>query len=194
MLGEALQLWRGPALADLEFEPFAPAEIARLEEMRLGAIEQRLEADLALGRHDEVVAELETLIGRNPLREHFRHQLMLALYRSARQAEALDAYRRARQELADELGLEPSESLKQLEAAILRQDPELALALRMSLEEDRARQERERKTQEDAEGKTALDSVPEGSESQPLLDSNGEATGSGEQKKDKDHDDKMNTD
>ena len=127
-LRDALALWRGAPLADLAYEEFAQAEIARLEEMRLGAIEQRLEADLALGRHDEVVPELETLIARNPVRERFRHQLMLALYRSARQAEALDAYRRARQELADELGLEPSESLKQLEAAILRQDPELALA------------------------------------------------------------------
>jgi DNA-binding SARP family transcriptional activator len=127
-LRDALALWRGPPLADLAYEEFAQAEIARLEEMRLGAIEQRLEADLALGRHDELVAELETLIAHHPLRERFRYQLMLALYRSARQAEALDAYRRARQELADELGLEPSESLKQLEAAILRQDPELAPA------------------------------------------------------------------
>lgn len=127
-LRDALGLWRGAPLADLAYEEFAQAEITRLEEMRLGAVEQRLEADLALGRHDELVAELETLIGLHPLRERFRYQLMLALYRSARQAEALDAYRKARQELADELGLEPSESLKQLEAAILRQDPELALA------------------------------------------------------------------
>jgi DNA-binding SARP family transcriptional activator len=128
-LRDALALWRGAPLADLAYEQFAQAEIARLEEMRLGAIEQRLEADLALGRHDELVAELETLIAGHPLRERFRYQLMLALYRSARQAEALDAYRRARQELADELGLEPSESLKRLESAILRQDPELALAV-----------------------------------------------------------------
>ena len=127
-LRDALALWRGAPLADLAYEQFAQAEIARLEEMRLGAVEQRLEADLALGRHDELVAELETLIAHHPLRERFRYQLMLALYRSARQAEALDAYRQARQELADELGLEPSESLKQLEAAILRQDPELLLA------------------------------------------------------------------
>ena len=127
-LRDALALWRGAPLADLAYEEFAQAEIARLEEMQLGAVEQRLEADLALGRHDELVAELETLIARHPLRERFRYQLMLALYRSARQAEALDAYRRAREELAEELGLEPSESLKQLEAAILRQDPELAVA------------------------------------------------------------------
>ena len=127
-LRDALSLWRGAPLADLAYEEFAQAEIARLEEMRLGAIEQRLEAEIALGRHDELVGELETLIARHPLRERFRYQLMLTLYRSARQAEALDAYRRARQELSEELGLEPSESLKQLEAAILRQDPALALA------------------------------------------------------------------
>jgi DNA-binding SARP family transcriptional activator len=127
-LRDALALWRGPPLAELAYEEFAQGEIARLEEMRIEAVEQRVEADLALGRHTEVVAELETLIAQHPLRERFRYQLMLALYRSARQAEALDAYRRARQELSDELGLEPSESLKQLEAAILRQDPGLALA------------------------------------------------------------------
>src|SRR3954471_3881102 len=127
-LGEALALWRGPPLGDLAYEQFAQAEIARLEEMRLGAVELRLESDLALGRHAEVVAELETLVARHPLRERFRYQLMLALYRSGRQAEALEAYRQARQELSDELGLEPSESLKQLEAAILRQDPDLAPA------------------------------------------------------------------
>jgi DNA-binding SARP family transcriptional activator len=127
-LNEALGLWRGPPLADLAYEQFAQAEIARLEEMRLGAVEQRLEADLALGRHSELVADLDTLVARHPLRERFRYQLMLALYRSERQAEALEAYRHARQELSDELGLEPSESLKQLEAAILRQDPALAPA------------------------------------------------------------------
>jgi DNA-binding SARP family transcriptional activator len=127
-LREALGLWRGPPLADLAYEQFAQAEIARLEEMRLGAVEQRLESDLALGRHAELVAELETLVARHPLRERFRYQLMLALYRSERQAEALEAYRQARRELSDELGLEPSESLKRLEAAILRQDPDLAAA------------------------------------------------------------------
>ena len=126
-LREALALWRGPALDDLAYEQFTQAEIARLEEMRLAATEQRLEADLALGRHAELVGELEALVARHPLRERFRHQLMLALYRSERQAEALEAYRRARDELAEELGLEPSESLRRLEAAILRQDAELAL-------------------------------------------------------------------
>ena len=125
-LTEALALWRGPPLADLAYEQFAQAEIARLDEMRLAAVEQRVEADLALGRHAELVPELETLVGRHPLRERFRYQLMLALYRGDRQADALEAYQAARRELSDGLGLEPSESLKQLEAAILRQEPELA--------------------------------------------------------------------
>src|SRR5919202_7021557 len=125
-LGEALGLWRGPPLADLAYEEFAQGEIARLEEMRVAAIEQRVEADLALGRHAELVPELETLVARHPLRERFRHQLMLALYRCDQQADALDAYQRAWHELSDELGLEPSESLKELEAAILRQDADLA--------------------------------------------------------------------
>ena len=125
-LSEALALWRGPPLADLAYEQFAQAEIARLEEMRLTALEQRLDADLALGRHGDLVPELETVIARHPLREHFRYQLMLALYRSDRQADALDAYRAARRELSEGLGLEPSASLRELEAAILRQDPELA--------------------------------------------------------------------
>ena len=125
-LREALALWRGPPLADLAYEQFAQAEIARLEEMRLAVVEQRVEADLALGRHADLVGELETLVGGHPLRERFRYQLMLALYRSDRQADALEAYQAARRELSDGLGLEPSESLKQLEAAILRQEPELA--------------------------------------------------------------------
>jgi DNA-binding SARP family transcriptional activator len=127
-LREALALWRGPALADLAYEPFAQVEIARLEEMRLAVLEQRIEADLALGRHAELVGELEALVTRHPVRERLRRQLMLALYRSARQAEALEAYRAARRELSEELGLEPSEELKRLEQAILRQDPGLDLA------------------------------------------------------------------
>jgi DNA-binding SARP family transcriptional activator len=125
-LTEALALWRGPPLADLAYEQFAQAEIARLDEMRLAVVEQRVEANLALGRHADLVPELETLVGRDPLRERFRYQLMLALYRSDRQADALEAYQAARRELTDGLGLEPSELLKQLEAAILRQEPELA--------------------------------------------------------------------
>jgi DNA-binding SARP family transcriptional activator len=126
-LRDALALWRGPALADLAYEGFAQPEIARLEEMRLAVVEQRIDADLALGRHAGLVGELEALAARHPLREGLRSQLMLALYRSARQAEALEAYRVARRELAEELGLEPSEQLKQLEQAILRQDPALDL-------------------------------------------------------------------
>ncbi len=124
-LGEALALWRGPALADLAYEPFAQAEIARLEELRLTVLEQRIDADLACGWHAELVGELEALVGRHPLREGLRSRLMLALYRSARQAEALDAYRAARRELQEELGLEPSGELRRLEQAILRQDPDL---------------------------------------------------------------------
>jgi DNA-binding SARP family transcriptional activator len=126
-LTEALALWRGPALADLAYESFAQVEIARLEEMRLTVLEQRIDADLARGRDAELVGELEALVARCPLRERLRCQLMLALYRSARQAEALDAYRAARRELQEELGLDPSGELKQLEQAILRQDPALDL-------------------------------------------------------------------
>jgi ADP-ribose pyrophosphatase YjhB (NUDIX family) len=126
-LREALALWRGAALADLAYEGFAQPEIARLEEMRRAAVAQRIDADLALGRHAELIGELESLIARHPLQERLRWQLMLALYRSARQAESLEAYRAARRELAEELGLEPSEQLKQLEQAILHQDPSLDL-------------------------------------------------------------------
>jgi DNA-binding SARP family transcriptional activator len=127
-LRQALALWRGPALADLTYEAFAQAEVARLEELRLAAVEQRIDADLGAGRHADVIGELESLAARHPLREGLRSRLMLALYRSGRQAEALDAYRAARRELAEDLGLEPSEELKRLERAILRQDPALELA------------------------------------------------------------------
>jgi DNA-binding SARP family transcriptional activator len=126
-LRDALALWRGPPLADLAYEPFAQTEIARLEELRLAALEERIDADLACGRHDELIAELESLASVHPLRERLRAQLMLALYRSGRQAEALHAYRAVRGELAEELGLEPGEALRQLEQAILRQDPALEL-------------------------------------------------------------------
>jgi DNA-binding SARP family transcriptional activator len=126
-LREALALWRGPALADLAYEPFAQAEIARLEELRLATLEERVDADLAAGQHADLVGELRALIAAQPLRERFRAQLMLALYRSARQAEALEVYQQARRELLDELGLEPGEALKRLERAILEQDPALDL-------------------------------------------------------------------
>jgi DNA-binding SARP family transcriptional activator len=125
LLREALALWRGEALADLAFEPFARSAIDRLEEIRLAALEQRLEAELALGRHAELTAELEQLVAEHPLRERLRGQLMLALYRSGRQAEALDVYRATREKLVEEFGLEPSAKLRELERAILAQDPSL---------------------------------------------------------------------
>jgi DNA-binding SARP family transcriptional activator len=124
-LREALALWRGPALADLAYESFAQAAIGRMEELRLTALERRLEADLALGRHAELIGELEELIAAEPLRERLRGQLMLALYRCGRQAEALEAYRSTRGALLEGLGIEPSAPLRGLEQAILRQDPEL---------------------------------------------------------------------
>ena len=127
VLGEALAEWRGPALADFAYEPFAQAEIARLEELRLVALEERIEAELGLGRDPEVVGELGALVAEHPHRERTRGQLMLALYRSGRQAEALEAYREGRQVLAEELGLEPSPALQRLQQAILRQDAGLEL-------------------------------------------------------------------
>ena len=125
-LEEALSLWRGPALADLAYEPFAQGEIARLEELHVDAHELLIEAKLALGRHAELVGYLETLIGEHPYRERLRGQLMLALYRSDRQAEALQAYQDARRKLVEELGIEPGERLREIERAILAQDPALA--------------------------------------------------------------------
>src|SRR5438046_1669745 len=121
----ALELWRGPPLADFTFDSFAQAEIARLTELRMAALEERIEADLALGQHDILVGELEALLAENPLRERLRGQLMVALYRSGRQAEALEVYRNGRRALVDELGLEPGRSLQELEGAILRRDPAL---------------------------------------------------------------------
>jgi DNA-binding SARP family transcriptional activator/ABC-type branched-subunit amino acid transport system substrate-binding protein len=124
-LRSALAMWRGPALAEVAYEPFAEAEAARLEELRLAAVEDRVDADLALGRHAALVAELEALVREHPLRERLRGQLMLALYRCGRQADALERYRQGRDALVDELGLEPGRELRDLEAAILRQVPEL---------------------------------------------------------------------
>jgi DNA-binding SARP family transcriptional activator/tetratricopeptide (TPR) repeat protein len=125
LLHEALDLWRGPPLADFTYEPFAQAEIARLEELRLSTLEERLEADLALGGHGSVIGQLEALVREHPLRERLRGQLMLALYRAGRQAEALESFRDARRVLTDELGIVPGPELQRLEGAILRQDPEL---------------------------------------------------------------------
>jgi DNA-binding SARP family transcriptional activator len=124
----ALSLWRGPPLADLAYEPFAQREIARLADLRVAALEQLIEARLAQGRHAEVVGQLETLIGEHPYRERLRALLMLALYRSDRQADALQAYQDARRTLVEELGIEPGQRLRELERAILAQDPGLHLA------------------------------------------------------------------
>jgi predicted ATPase/DNA-binding SARP family transcriptional activator len=124
-LREALALWRGPALDDLASEPFAQLAGAGLEELRLAALEDRIDADLALGSAQELVGELEVLVGAQPLRERLRGQLMLALYRCGRQADALDAHRAARRVLLDELGLEPGPELRRLQQAILDHDPAL---------------------------------------------------------------------
>jgi DNA-binding SARP family transcriptional activator/DNA-binding beta-propeller fold protein YncE len=124
-LRAALALWRGGALDDLAYEAFARADIDRLEELRLQTLEDRIDADLALGRHEALVAELHELVDRHPLRERLRAQLMAALYRCGRQAEALEAYHEARRALIDELGIEPGPALRELEQAILRQDPAL---------------------------------------------------------------------
>ena len=125
ILGEALTLWRGPVLADCDLEPEAQAEAARLEELRAATREERIEADLRLGRHAELVAELEALVAAQPLRERLRGQLMLALYRSDRQADALQEYQRTRRTLDDQLGIEPSPALQRLERAILNHDAAL---------------------------------------------------------------------
>ena len=125
LLAEALALWRGPALADFSYESFVRGEVARLEELRLEAIELRIDAELALGRHARLVGELEQLIAQHPFRERLRGLLMLALYRSGRQAEALEAYQAARETMAQELGIKPTPALRELERAILWQDSEL---------------------------------------------------------------------
>jgi DNA-binding SARP family transcriptional activator len=136
LLGRALSLWRGPALAEFRDEPFARAAGRRLAELRLATLEQRIEADLDLGRHELLVGELEALVEEEPLREQPRRQLMLALYRAGRQAEALGHYRDARRVLVDELGIDPSPRLQELERAILRHDAAL------HEEEDRSRHAR----------------------------------------------------
>ena len=135
LLEDALKLWRGTPLADLAYEPFAQAEIARLEDLRIAAFEQLVEAKLALGRHAEVIGELEALIDEHPYRERLRAQLMLALYRSDRQADALQAYQNARTRLVEELGIEPGERLRELESAVLAQDPALAQPVRLAAPE-----------------------------------------------------------
>jgi DNA-binding SARP family transcriptional activator len=125
ILREGLGLWRGPTLAGLLLESHGREEVAQLDELRLAALMDRIDCDLALGRHEEALGELHVLVGEHPLRERLRAQQMLALYRADRQADALDAYQRARHDLMDELGIEPSESLQRLQQAILRHDPAL---------------------------------------------------------------------
>jgi DNA-binding SARP family transcriptional activator len=127
-LRDALALWRGPALADCAFEAFAQADIRRLEELRLDALEERVEADLELGSGAELVGEIESLVASHPLRERLRGQLMVALYRAGRQAEALQVYHDARRALVDELGIEPGALLQRLYRLILRQDTALERA------------------------------------------------------------------
>ena len=137
----ALALWRGPALTDLATESFARGEIARLEELRTTAQEQLFDAELTEGHHARLVAELEAFVAEHPLRERPRGQLMLALYRSGRQADALEAYRQARETLVEQLGIDPSSELQVLEQAILRQDPSVGFeaAAKPSREPDRRR-------------------------------------------------------
>jgi YVTN family beta-propeller protein len=124
-LRAALALWHGEALSDIGFEPFVQAEATRLEGLRLDAVQDRIDADLATGRGPELVGELERLVAAEPLRERLWAQLMLALYRSGRQTEALDAYRRVRRQLVSELGIEPGPELRDLEGRILAHDPAL---------------------------------------------------------------------
>jgi len=125
-LRQALELWLGPPLADLSAEPIVDAEAPRLDELRLQAVELRNDSELALGRHDALLPELERLIAEQPYRERFREQYVLALYRSGRQKDALEAYRDARSALLDELGIDPGAALRELERGILRHDPALA--------------------------------------------------------------------
>ena len=138
-LRSALALWRGPALANVLYEPFGSSEAERLEERRLLALEDRIDADLELGRSEELIPELEALVCDHPLRERFLGQLMLALYRSGRQAEALAALQAARHRLAEELGLEPGPHLRELERQILQHDPALAVSSARSSRDKRRR-------------------------------------------------------
>jgi DNA-binding NarL/FixJ family response regulator/DNA-binding SARP family transcriptional activator len=127
LLREALALWRGPTLAGLLLESHGRDEVAQLDELRLTALMDRIDCDLALVRHEDVLGELHVLVGEHPLRERFCAQLMLALYRADRQAEALDAYQQARDVLVEELGIEPSPALQRLQKGILIHDPALEL-------------------------------------------------------------------
>jgi DNA-binding SARP family transcriptional activator len=130
LLTEALALWRGPPLAEVAFEDFARAEIRHLDELRLVGLESRIDAELLLGRHADVIGELEALAAEEPTRERFAAQLMLALYRCGRQADALRVYQESRTHLVEELGLEPGPALKSLHAQILEQAHRWRQALR----------------------------------------------------------------
>jgi hypothetical protein len=136
LMREALALWTGPPLAEFTYEPFAEGEIARLTEMRLAATEDLYDAELELGRHGRIVGGLEQLVAAHPLRERLRGQLMLALYRSGRQADALGTYQDARRALVEELGIEPSPALQALHSSILRQETALSPALRPHADDD----------------------------------------------------------
>src|SRR5205823_4003443 len=140
-LRSALALWRGPALADVLYEPFAAIEAERLEQRRLIALEDRIDADLALGRSGELVPELEALVAEHPFRERVLGQLVLALYRAGRQAEALANLQTARRQLVEELGLELGPQLRELERQILAHDPALATP-RIDAKEKRRRRVR----------------------------------------------------
>ena len=134
MLRAALELWRGHPYDDVEVRATLAAEVGRLEELRLAALDARVEADLALGLHRDLIAELAALVSEHPLRESFRAHHMLALYRAGRQSEALRAFARAREELGTELGIEPSPELQKLEQQILDQDPALDAKSAISIE------------------------------------------------------------
>jgi len=143
---EALALWRGPTLAGLQLESRGRDEVAQLDELRLTALMDRIDCDLALARHEQALGELGVLVREHPLRERLRAQQMLALYRAGRQADALEAYAEARRTLVDDLGIEPSEALQRLQQAILRHDPSL----------------------ETSEGTTAVNGVPPTEAAPPL--------------------------
>ena len=142
-LRDALALWRGEPLVELRDEPFAQREIARLEDLRLAAVEDRIDADLELGRHHELVPELEPLVAEHTFRERPRGQLMLALYRSGRQADALHVFQSGRRALAAEIGIDPGPALRRLELQILRQDPSLDLPARQLVPAARLPQRRQ---------------------------------------------------
>jgi DNA-binding SARP family transcriptional activator len=138
LLTGALAEWRGAPLVDVAYAPFAQAAAVRLEELRASALELRIEAELALGRHARLIGELQDLVARHPLRERLSAQLMTALYRDGRQADALAAYRSARERLIEEIGIEPGPELRALEARVLAQDPALAAREQMTAPPSRA--------------------------------------------------------